>query len=190
MLTFSPCDLESPGDGCCEALWAQGTALITAAGTALQECMETQACCDRAMRAFVSLGPPQVWQSDILVAYLEVPGFGYSPKSYDASGMFAGPPQMRAFWRVYLIESGYPGLIERGDELYAPDDDLLHHANRHVYAHGEAIMRGLVGSSELRRCGDFTMRDMVAVGPTAGPEEGATAWHAGWSIGVQMSLRF
>lgn len=191
MLQISPCDLENPGEGCCEALWDQGVLLINAAGTALGECLQTQTCCDRAMRGYVSLGPPAVWQSDILVSYLEAPGFTYSPKTYDATGVFAGPPQMRAMWRVYLIESGYPGLQQDAANFYVPDDDELHHANRHIYAHGEAIMRGLVGSTELRRCSGFTMRDMTFVGPTAGPEEeGVTAWHAGWSIGVQLDLRF
>lgn len=190
MLTISPCDLENPGEGCCEALWDQGIALITAAGTALQECLGTQSCCDRPMRAFVSLGPPQTWQSDLLAAFLEPPGYTYSPKSYGPSGNFAGPPQMRALWRVYLIESGYPGLVESNGGFYPANDDELHHANRHIYAHGEAIMRGLIGSSELRRCGGFAMRDMTFVGPNAGPEEGPTAWHAGWSIGVNLDLRF
>lgn len=191
MLTICPCDLGDPGEGCCEALWEQGTLLLNVAGAALSQCLDTQSCCNNAMRGFVSLGPPAVWQSDILVVYLELPGFTSSPRSFDGSGQFAGPPQLRALWRVYLIESGYPGLTQDAQNYYVPNDDQLHHANRHIYAHGEALLRGLVGSSELRKCGDFAMRDYNYVGPTAGPEEsGDTAWHAGWSVGVSLSYRF
>lgn len=185
-LPLVSCDDLAVPEGCCNSIWDQGVALITATAASLSECLVAHDCCGRGLRAYVSLGPPEIWLSDILVVWLEPPGMFLSPKSVSGSGKMIAVPQLSILWRVYLIESGYPALTESGDgTIRTPTDDELHLANTHAYAHGEALLRGLLGS-DLMHCGGLTLRDMNFVGPTAGPNEEV---HAGWSIGVAVDLR-
>ena len=183
---FVICDPVEPPEGCCSRLYEQAVELLTAAANGLNDCHEAGDCCDRTgMRGYVSLGTVQVWQSDILAVYLETPGFSYSPKSFSGSGMMIGPPGIRALWRVYLIESGYPGPTELPNQVMIPNDDQLHAANAHAYAHGEAMLRGVLSSRDITSCTDFALRDYVSVGPTVSP----VGWSAGWSLGVTMGVK-
>jgi hypothetical protein len=184
-IPFVTCEPAALPDGCCHAIWDQGLEILQAAAGGLMDCHSDQgcACGHGGMRGFISLGPLNTWQTNVLVVHLEPPGLTLSPRSLGANGMMQGAPNWFALWRVQLMESGYPGMVEVPGGWATPNDDELHAANRFIYPHGESVLRGLLGLTST--CTNFTLRDLTFMAPTGGPD----GWSAGWSIGLAMVVR-
>lgn len=175
------CDqVELPG-GCCQTLAEQGAALLGAIAAPVLNCQLPTPCCGSPLRGFVSLGRPETWQSDYVAVWLN--GVSYSTGSIRGTGGMVERPVLRGEWQALLWESCYPGLIELSDEKMAtPTDDQFHAANLHAYAHGEAMLRGIMSYATSSYCGGFALRGF---GP-ATPEN----YSAGWIAGIALDLPF
>lgn len=177
------CPPEQTEPACCSKLWDQGEMILeTVAGPVLACQGDITPCAGNRLRGFVSLGRPEGWLFDFVAVWLE--GFALSSKSQAASGVTNYPPDIRALWRIQLMESNYPGLkVIGGTEespIYAtPTDDEFHAANRHGYSHGEALFRGVM---QLVGCGGFILRDFGPVQPVN--------YSAGWTIGLGLDVTF
>lgn len=166
---------------CCHTIWDQGQALLDAISQPVLDCMAECACCGTELQTFVSLGRPETWQTDFIAVWLN--GLSYSNSSLRPSGGMVIRPDLRVEWNVLLWESNYPGLqIDENDVGIVPSFEDWNAANHHAYAHGEALMRGILDFAVSDFCGGFVLRGF---GP-ATPE----AYNAGWVAGVALDCPF
>jgi len=174
-------EVELP-DECCTMLWDQGSELLAAISAPVLACQAAGPCGGPALATFISLGRPETWQTDFIAVWLN--GFSYSNKSLQPSGAMLIRPVLRAEWNALIWESNYPGYIPGPDNGpgYAPTDAQWHAANHHAYAHGEAMLRGVMEFATSSTCSDFVLRGF---GP-ATPENYAAGWLLGIALDVEI----
>lgn len=172
-------DLDVP-PGCCEKVWDQGLALLAAVATPVLNCV-LDSPCGGDLRAFISLGRPETWQTDFVAVWLN--GISFTNRSITQSGGLVIAPDLRVEWNVLLWESNYPGLVPiSDDELAVPSDDTFHAANHHAYAHGEAMFRGIMEYVTTSTCSNYALRGF---GP-ATPENYSAGWIAGIALDITL----
>ena len=170
------CSGEALPVGCCQRIWDQGEALLAAVFAPIQDCLVESPCCGE-LRSFISLGRPETWDHDFLALWLN--GISFSTKTITPSGGMLLRPVIRAEWSMLLWESNYPGLVEQNDNVYAPSTEQWNAANLYAYAHGEAMLQGLLGFA-TSGCEAYALRGFAPATPEA--------YSAGWLAGVAMDI--
>lgn len=164
--------------GCCEGIWKQGEALLNAIAGPVLNCALPPPCNSAQLRAFISLGRPETWESDFVAVWLQ--GVSFSNGSLTASGNNIFMPVLRCEWNTLIIESNYPGLVPLDNGSVAvPSDDDFHAANRHAYAHGQAMLQGILDFGQSN-CGGFVLRAFQPVTPEN--------FSAGWAAAIAVEM--
>jgi hypothetical protein len=175
-LPTQDCGPVETADLCCTTLWDLANGVLATVVPFMEDCIVPVECAP-AMRYFVSIGRPETWQSDFLALYLE--NIRLDQSSQRNLSMLTSPIILGQF-RFLLTESGYPGLVQVGEEFYTPNDDTMHLASSHGYSHAQAMLRGLLSYAGANDCKKFLLRDLQPTRPEAG--------HAGWTLGFDLEL--
>ena len=170
------CGAVDLADDCCGTLWDLANGVLSTVVPFVEQCIVPTECAPE-MRYFVSIGRPETWQSDFLALYLE----NIRVDQLSVRNLATLPfPLIMGQFRFLLTESGYPGLVQVGEDFYTPNDDTMHLAARHGYSHAQALLRGLMSYVNANDCKKFNLRDFQPTRPEAG--------HAGWTLGFDLEL--
>lgn len=181
--TIEECQLEP--DPCCQSIWRIADGLLQHVYADLIACLPTPAGCDApVLDGFVSHGPPAVTTGDYLAVW--VAGIQPDFRSLSPAGSIIGPAQMRATWNVRLLEEGYPS-IEGGTTITEPTVQYLNAVNRHLYGHGEVMLRSAINSKAVvfGDCTSIAFSEMRALTPGSGS---AFAGTAGFELSITATL--
>lgn len=175
------------GEVCCDVIWGVAERLLTYVYNDLIACMPDDDCYGPALQAFVSHGEPQTAESDFLAVWL-----AYAlPEFRDLVGgvSMVGPARVRATWAVRLIESHYPTFEADGDTIVGPSLEQLHAINRHVYGHGERLLRAVINggmdTTVMGDCQKIGFGNLTAWRPGSG---GAYADSVGYDITITATI--
>lgn len=129
---------------CCEALWRIGEHILDIAFTALEGCTTPGTCKGPGLTKYIAFSDASTWCCDTVAVFMD----GTSATTGSAASLQTGLQTSRigltTQWRVQLRESCYPTLDNEG----TPTPKEYHFVNRHLYAHGEMMLRALQQAHE------------------------------------------
>ena len=170
-------------EDCCSSLFDKGVEILAYLAPYMAECAVASPCCGEPLRYFVSLNRPETWQQDFLSIHLE----NLRPtQGSERGGRTLIPPSLLVAWRLTLVESCYPGLIELGPgaegkiQYATPTDDEFHVANLYAYAHAQALLRGIFAYAAENDCTSFKFRDLQPLRPEN--------YTGGWTLGFDLEF--
>jgi len=183
-LPSGACDIPDPT--CCMSLHDIANQILVAAHDAVLACQVDTACEQGALVGYVAMGArtedPVSDYLTVALARLDVPFI--SERNQKVQNFM---PEFRAFYRVTLLESGYPTPQDNGDEIIVPDPALVHAVAAHAYAHGEAMYRALAhavakGAIGGPGCGVVRLGGLDPIQPSGGS--------TGWTVDLEIAVRF
>ncbi len=125
---------------CCPTFYDIGYHILTRAFAAVQPCSAPSPC-ETVWHTYVTIGDGDDGVMDALSVALM--GVGPSSKSQD-TGRLSPIMQIKADYRVRLLDSGWPMVHEDDGVIVQPDPAEQNALARHSYARGEALYRGLL----------------------------------------------
>lgn len=137
-----PGSCAEPIPSCCEEFFDLADRLVTAAHTALIECLG-EGCGE--LPAYVSHAEP-VGPGDYIAGWIsnitQVPGRASSP-----GAKVILPPRLLVQIQVRLVEGGYSGLAVKGGRITLPEAEQWHYAASHSYSHAQVILAAVLAAA-------------------------------------------
>ncbi len=131
---------------CCEGLFRWGIYLAELVATPLAECVTPGGCYGPALETYVSFSDASTWCCDTIgVSFVGIGATAGSALSLQ-TGLQGTRVGLTAQWAIRLMESCYPTLEDEG----TPSPKEYHFVNRHLYAHGEMMLRAIQKAHEQK----------------------------------------
>lgn len=131
---------------CCEALWRIGNHILDLVWEPLMGCVRGGTCYGPGLTKYVSFSDAATWCCDTLSVSFD--GINFTTGS--AAALQSGTQNTRigltTTWRIRLMESCYPMLDDEG----TPTPADYNFVNRHLYAHGEMVLRAVQQAHEQK----------------------------------------